>query len=90
MILNFRCADTRALYEAGGSRRWKNIGSVATRKLSMLQAAAELRDLRSPPRNRLEVMHGRRAGQYSIRINHQSRICFEWTEAGPMNVEVID
>ncbi|MNE78355.1 Toxin HigB-1 [compost metagenome] len=56
----------------------------------MLHAAVELRDLRSPPGNRLEALHGNRAGQYSIRINGQFRICFEWTDAGPTNVEIVD
>lgn len=90
MILNFRCAETQALFETGGSRRWSAILSVATRKLAMLHAAVELRDLRSPPGNRLEALQGNRAGQYSIRINDQFRICFEWTEAGPIQVEIVD
>ncbi|MVW75037.1 type II toxin-antitoxin system RelE/ParE family toxin [Pseudomonas xionganensis] len=90
MILNFRCTETQALFETGDSRRWKNILSVATRKLTMLHAATELRDLRSPPGNRLEALQGNRAGQYSIRINDQFRICFEWTDAGPTNVEIVD
>lgn len=90
MILNFRCAETQALFETGDSRRWKSFLSVATRKLAMLHAAVELRDLRSPPGNRLEALHGNRAGQYSIRINGQFRICFEWTDAGPTNVEIVD
>ncbi|WP_083491728.1 type II toxin-antitoxin system RelE/ParE family toxin [Pseudomonas taeanensis] len=46
--------------------------------------------LRSPPGNRLEALHGNRAGQCSIRINGQFRICFEWTDAGPINVEIVD
>lgn len=56
----------------------------------MLNAATELRDLRSPPGNRLELLQGNRAGQHSIRINDQWRICFVWTDAGPMQVEIID
>ncbi len=56
----------------------------------MLNAATELRDLRSPPGNRLEPLHGNRAGQHSIRINDQWRICFVWTDAGPMQVEIVD
>jgi proteic killer suppression protein len=56
----------------------------------MLHAATELRDLRSPPGNRLEALHGNRAGQYSIRVNDQFRICFEWSDAGPTNVEIVD
>ncbi|MCY1290247.1 Toxin HigB-1 [compost metagenome] len=90
MILSFRCQETRTLFETGDSRRWRNILNVATRKLVMLHTATELRDLRSPPGNRLEQLAGNRAGQYSIRINDQWRICFEWTEAGPANVEIVD
>ncbi|RQR67593.1 plasmid maintenance system killer protein [Burkholderia sp. Bp9126] len=56
----------------------------------MVAAAKELRDLRSPPGNRLEALSGNREGQYSIRINNQWRICFEWSEDGPAHVEIID
>lgn len=90
MILNFRCADTQSLFETGASRRWNNILTVATRKLAMLNAAVELRDLRSPPGNRLEPLQGNRAGQHSIRINDQWRICFVWTNSGPSQVEIVD
>ena len=65
MILSFRCEETQALFESGSSRRWANVLNVATRKLAMLNAAVELRDLRSPPGNRLEQLHGDRAGQHS-------------------------
>ena len=90
MILSFKCPETQALFETGDSRRWENILNVATRKLTMLHAATDLRDLRSPPGNRLEALQGNRAGQYSIRINDQFRICFEWSDAGPTNVEIVD
>lgn len=56
----------------------------------MLHAAATLEFLKSPPGNRLEPLSGNRAGQYSIRINDQWRICFEWTAEGPTNVEIVD
>jgi len=56
----------------------------------MLDDAVELRDLTSPPGNKLELLSGDRAGQYSIRINRQWRICFVWTEAGPDRVEIVD
>ncbi len=62
----------------------------AQRKLTMLNYAVALDDLRSPPGNRLERLHGDRSGQYSIRINDQWRICFLWTEAGPRDVEIVD
>ncbi|AQZ34811.1 MAG: plasmid maintenance system killer protein [Gammaproteobacteria bacterium HGW-Gammaproteobacteria-12] len=90
MILSFRCAETQALFESGSSRRWANILNVATRKLTMLNTAVELRDLRSPPGNRLEQLQGNRADQHSIRINDQWRICFVWTAAGPTQVEIVD
>lgn len=90
MILSFKCADTRELFETGRSRRWSNILNVAIRKLVMLNAAVELRDLRSPPGNRLEALLHDRVGQYSIRINDQWRICFVWTDAGPRDVEIVD
>ncbi|AGI26004.1 type II toxin-antitoxin system RelE/ParE family toxin [Pseudomonas sp. MT3] len=90
MILSFRCEETRSLFETGTSKRWSAILNVATRKLLMLHAATELRDMRSPPGNRLEPLQGNRAGQHSIRINDQWRICFVWTDAGPTQVEIVD
>jgi toxin HigB-1 len=63
---------------------------VARRKLRFLHAAHELTDLRSPPGNRLEALKGDRAGQYSIRVNDQFRICFVWTPEGPEDVELAD
>lgn len=67
-----------------------SIMSVARRKLSMLDAAVTLDDLRVPPANRLEALKGDRKGQHSIRINSQWRFCFVWTEKGPENVELVD
>jgi proteic killer suppression protein len=64
--------------------------SVATRKLAQLDAAQTLELLRSPPGNRLEALRGGRAGQYSIRVNDQFRLCFRWTAAGPEDVEITD
>jgi toxin HigB-1 len=89
-IRSFRCSDTEALYEGGSPRRFRNIENVAQRKLQMLDAAVELRDLRSPPGNRLEPLEGDRANQHSIRINDQWRVCFVWTAAGPEDVEIVD
>ncbi len=66
------------------------IQRVALRKLVMLDAAETLHDLRVPPGNRLEALRGDRAGQHSIRINQQWRICFTWTEARPQDVEIVD
>lgn len=62
----------------------------AQRKLAILDAALTVNDLRSPPGNRLEKLSGDRAGQHSIRINDQFRICFSWTSAGPADVEIVD
>lgn len=90
MIKSFKGDDTRELFETGKSARFGSILRVATRKLTQLQAAATLEFLRSPPGNRLETLKGDRAGQYSIRINDQWRICFRWTAAGPEDVEIVD
>ena len=62
----------------------------ALRKLAMLDAAVVLDDLRAPPGNHLELLRGDRAGQYSVRINEQWRICFLWTPSGPKDVEIVD
>ena len=66
------------------------IRRTAQRKLAILHAAVDLNDLRTPPGNRLEALKGSRAGQHSIRINDQWRICFTWSAAGPENVEIVD
>ncbi|MFA7282823.1 MAG: type II toxin-antitoxin system RelE/ParE family toxin [Sterolibacterium sp.] len=89
-IRSFRCSDSRALYEGKHPRRFRAIEMVAERKLQMLDDAVELRDLKAPPGNRLEALHGNRSGQHSIRINDQWRLCFTWTAAGPENVEIVD
>lgn len=90
MIRSFRCPETRALFETGRSRRFTNIAVVAMRRLMALDAADEMRDLRSPPGNRLEALRGDRAGQHSIRINEQFRICFIWAGNGAEQVEIVD
>jgi len=90
MVRSFRCPDTKAL--AGGTRvrRFVNIETVARRKLRQLEIASRLEDLRVPPGNRLEALKGKRAGQHSIRINDQWRICFRWTDSGVADVEIVD
>lgn len=90
MIKSFRCRNTQALFETGKSRRWSAILTVATRKLAQLDAAVTLDFLRSPPGNRLETLKGDRAGQHSIRINDQWRICFVWRDEGVFDVEIVD
>ncbi len=89
-IQGFDCAETERLFQTGKSRRFGNILAVAVRKLDMLNAAATLADLRLPPGNQLEALQGDRAGQHSIRINRQWRVCFVWTPAGPDPVEIVD
>lgn len=90
MILSFACAHTMALFELGKSARFSQIKATATRKLQQLDSAVTLEFLRSPPGNRLEALVGSRAGQHSIRVNDQWRVCFVWTAEGPKNVEIVD
>jgi proteic killer suppression protein len=90
MIVSFKDADTEALASGWRVKRLVNIQSVARRKLRQLQIAGRLEDLRVPPGNRLDVLRGERAGQHSIRINDQYRVCFRWTMAGAEDVEVVD
>ena len=90
MIRSFRSAEAQAIYEGKRSKRFANVQNVIERKLIMLDAATMLDDLRSPPGNRLEPLTGDRAGQHSIRINDQFRICFRWTASGPEDVEIVD
>jgi len=90
MIVSFRCSDTEALANGRPVRRFRNIESAARRKLRQLEIAVHLQDLRVPPGNRLEALIEDRAGQHSIRVNDQFRICFRWTLAGPEDVEIVD
>ena len=90
MIRSFKCADTEALSKGVRIRRFVNIEDVARRKLRQLEIADRLDDLRVPPGNRLEALRGDRSGQYSIRINDQWRVCFNWEEAGAEDVEIVD
>ena len=92
MIVSYR--DKRTADFAVGKRvkAFSGIERAARLKLDRLEAAVTLRDLAVLPGNRLEVLRGNRKGQYSIRVNDQWRICFEWTEGapGPSNVEIVD
>jgi proteic killer suppression protein len=90
MIVSFRNADTEALASGHRVKRFARIEVVARRKLRQLQIAGQLADLRIPPGNRLEALKGNRAGQHSIRVNDQYRVCFRWTAAGAEDVEVVD
>ena len=90
MIVSFRCSETEQLANGDRVKRFVNIADVARRKLRQLQIAGRLEDLRVPPGNRLELLKGDRAGQHSIRVNDQWRVCFRWTDAGPRDVEIVD
>ena len=67
-----------------------DVTNVARRKLEQVNAVTQLADLRFPPGNRLEALHGDRQGQHSIRINDKYRVCFTWTDAGVNDVEIVD
>lgn len=90
MIRTFKCRYTEALSKGKRVRRFVSVEHVALRKLRQSQVAARLEDLRVPPGNRLEALKGKRAGQYSIRVNDQWRVCFRWTDAGAEDVEIVD
>lgn len=90
MIKTFNDADTHALFQGERVKRFVNIETVALRKLAMLNRAACLDDLRVPPGNRLERLKGDRADCYSIRINDQFRLCFQFRQGDVFNVEIID
>ena len=91
MIKTFKDDETRKIYQRERSRRLPpDIQHVALRKLRMISNAININDLRVPPANRLEKLSGNREGQYSIRINDQWRICFEWRSSDAFNVEIAD
>lgn len=90
MIRSFRDRNTKELYQRQASRRWATVARVALRKLRLLHRARTLRDLMAPPNNRLEKLSGDRAGQYSIRVNDQYRICFRWQGSDAWDVEMTD
>jgi len=91
MIKSFRDAETEKVFDRRFSRRLpSDIQSVALRKLRMIANAVDVGDLRSPPANRLETLSGDRAGQYSVRVNDQWRICFVWRDGDAHDVEICD
>ncbi len=90
MIKSFNCKHTQSLFEGDNPRQFRAFKAVAERKLQMLDSATTLDFLRSPPGNRLEALIGDRAGQHSIRINRQWRVCFVWKDDGPYDVEIVD
>jgi proteic killer suppression protein len=91
VIRRFRDSDTERLFNREAVRTFGvDIQRVALRKLRQLDAAMALEDLRLPPGNRLEKLRGAREGRYSIRINDQWRVCFEWREGDAYDVEIVD
>lgn len=90
MILSFKDKDTELLYETEKCRRYNNIARVALRKLIQLDEAIVIEDMAVPPGNRLEALKGNRAGQHSIRINDQFRICLVWNGKDAEQVEICD
>ena len=92
MIRSYRDKRTRRFAAGGRERQFEPFRRQAEKRLRLLEAATSLEDLRRLPGNRLEALRGNRYGQYSIRINDQWRICFEWLDGveGPENVEIVD
>jgi len=90
LIRSFRDKDTESVFHQERIKRFQQIASVALRKLVQIDSADELRDVASPPANRLEALRGDRAGQYSIRVNDQYRICFRWNSGHAFDVEITD
>ena len=91
MIQSFKCKETEKIWNQEYSKKFsESIQGIALRKLFMIQRAKELKDLMAPPANRLEKLKGDRKDQYSIRINDQYRICFQWEDSNAYNVEIVD
>jgi proteic killer suppression protein len=91
MIKSFKCKETEKIFNGEYSKKFPtNIQERAMRKLVMISASQTISDLRIPPSNRLESLAGNRNGQWSIRVNEQYRICFEWQENEASNVEIVD
>ena len=91
VIQSFADADTERVWRRERVRRFgSDLQRMANRKLLIIDAAETLNDLRVPPGNRLERLRGNRAGQYSIRINDQWRICFSWAASGATDVEITE
>ena len=91
MIQSFKDKEAERIFNRQRSRKLPhNIQQIALRKLRMINRAMSLNDLRIPPANRLEKLKGNRAGQHSIRINNQWRICFRWQDGDAYEVEIVD
>lgn len=90
MIKSFADKQTQRLFEGENPRKFRGFQRQAERKLQMLDMAATLDFLSSPPGNKLEPLIGDRQGRYSIRINRQWRLCFRWDEGNAFDVEITD
>jgi proteic killer suppression protein len=90
VIQSFRDHKTESVFAQKPVREFRNIETVALRKLIQLNQARSLRDLAAIPGNRLEALKGARKGQYSIRINSQYRVCFRWNDPDAFDVEITD
>ena len=90
MIQSFKDRFTRRFFEGQRVAAFHGFADQAARRLTLLANAETLRDLAALPSNRLEALRGDRAGQHSIRINAQWRICFRWTDEGAFDVEIVD
>jgi len=91
MIKTFKCKETEKIFRREYSRKLPySIQRIALRKLRMIDRSRTLDDLKIPPANRLEMLSGKRKGQYSIRINEQWRICFKWMDNNALGVEIAD
>lgn len=88
-IKSFRCKDTEVLFRRMRVPKFTHIERPALRKLIQLDLALHIEDMRAPPGNRLEPLKGDRAGQWSVRVNDQFRLCFRWTD-GAEDVELVD
>ena len=90
MIRSFKDRETRRFFEGRRVAAFQGFADQAVRRLVLLDSAETLGDLAALSGNRLEALRGDRAGQHSIRINTQWRICFRWTDEGPCDVEIVD
>ncbi len=95
MIRSFKNQGTEDIFDGNNSKAARklcprDLWRIAARKLEQVDSVKDLDDLKVPPGNRLEALHGNRDGQHSIRINDQYRVCFEWSTGNADNVEIVD